>query len=112
MENYDITALREWAPLTEVIDKIPTRIQKGLFSSDLNVTCIDVIPEFIALGTDAGIVFWYNRFNGEAQKLRAEVCTFIFYFSYFCQIKYKIAMDESSFIRIYKSLRGKYFFHS
>ena len=74
MDNKEVVrSLREWAPLTEIIDLIPPRIQKGIFPADLSITCFDVIPEFIAFGTDSGIVFWYNRVNGEIQKLRAEV---------------------------------------
>lgn len=82
MENSDlreqIRNLREWAPLAEVLNKIPQKVQKGLFFQDLNVTCVDILPEFVALGTDAGIVYWYNRNNGEVQKLRCEVYKVLF----------------------------------
>lgn len=73
MNAKELYSIREWAPMTEIIERIPARVQKGLFPMDLNITCIDAVPEFLALGSDAGIVFWYNRFNGEVQKLRAEV---------------------------------------
>lgn len=73
MDNYDVESLREWAPLTDLLEKVPARIQKGIFSQNLNITSVAAVPEFIALGTDAGIVFWYNRASGEIQKLRNEV---------------------------------------
>lgn len=73
MEATDIRALREWSPLTDVFAKIPLKVQKGFFFVELNVTCIDALDEYLALGTDAGIVYWYNRQNGNVQKLRTEV---------------------------------------
>lgn len=77
MENSNlreqIRNLREWAPQAEVLNKVPQKIQKGLFFQDLNITCVDILPEFLALGTNVGIVYWYNRSNGEVQKLRCEV---------------------------------------
>lgn len=74
MNPKELYAIREWAPLTDVFDRIPTRINRGLFPADLNITCIDAEEDFLALGSDAGIVFWYNRFTGQIQKLKAEVC--------------------------------------
>lgn len=77
MENRgtceDIRNLREWAPLTELLGKIPKKMQKGIFFQDVSVTCVDALPEFIALGTNVGVVFWFNRASGNIQKLRCEV---------------------------------------
>lgn len=73
MNSKELYSIREWAPLTDVVDRIPTRINRGLFPADLNITCIDAVEEFFALGTDAGMVFWYNRETGQIQKLKAEV---------------------------------------
>lgn len=73
MEASVVRALREWSPLTDVFAKVPLKVQKGFFFVDLNVTCIDALDEYLALGTDAGIVYWYNRQNGNVQKLRTEV---------------------------------------
>lgn len=70
-----VRSLREWSPLTDVFAKIPLKVQKGFFFNDLNVTCIDALDDYLALGTDAGIVYWYNRLNGNVQKLRTEVRT-------------------------------------
>lgn len=73
MEATDARALREWSPLTDVFAKIPLKVQKGFFFVELNVTCIDALDDFLALGTDVGIVYWYNRQNANVQKLRTEV---------------------------------------
>lgn len=72
-DDIDIRNLREWQPLDDVLQQIPANVRRGFFLHDLNVTCIDVVPEFLALGTDAGIIFWYDRINGSTQKLRSEV---------------------------------------
>ncbi|XP_052841424.1 LOW QUALITY PROTEIN: WD repeat-containing protein CG11141 [Drosophila gunungcola] len=73
--SKELCSIREWAPLTEVIDLIPARLQRGFFPANLNLTCVDATEEFLAVGSDAGIVFWYNRHSGEMQKLKAEVAT-------------------------------------
>lgn len=64
--------LREWSPLTNLLKKIPLKLQNGLFTQNINLTCIDVLPEFIAIGTDCGIVYWYNRDTNDMQKLKCE----------------------------------------
>lgn len=72
--NVDlITNLREWAPLSDLLTKVPVKVQKGFLQQELNIVCVDVLQNFIALGTDAGIVFWYNRLSKDVQKLRCEV---------------------------------------
>lgn len=82
-DDIDIRNLREWQPLDDLFHQIPASIRRGLFLQDLNVTCCDVVAEFLALGTDAGIIFWYHRLNGHTQKLRAEVCFLVKYFAFF-----------------------------
>jgi len=72
--SKELCSIREWAPLTEIIEQIPARLQRGFFPANLNLTCVDATEEFLAIGSDAGIVFWYNRYTGEMQKLKAEVC--------------------------------------
>lgn len=93
MDVDNIKNLREWSPLSDLLSKIPTRIQKTFFYQDVNITCIDVLPDFIALGSDVGIVFWYNRSTGDVQKLRSEV---IEEFSQF--INYRKAEDDVSLL--------------
>lgn len=72
-DDLDLSNLREWQPINDVFQKIPPKIQKGFFFQELHITCIDALPEFLALGTNVGIIFWYNRRNGNVQKLRTEV---------------------------------------
>ncbi|XP_043484940.1 WD repeat-containing protein CG11141 isoform X2 [Leptopilina heterotoma] len=70
--SEDSGVLREWAPLATLLQRLPAKIQNGLFSQNINFTCIDVLSEFIAIGTNHGLVYWFNRENGEIQKLRCE----------------------------------------
>ncbi|XP_048483523.1 WD repeat-containing protein CG11141 [Plutella xylostella] len=65
--------VREWAPCTHMLSLIPPRVQNGLFSNELCITCIDAVPEYIALGTNVGLVYWYDRKKGNIQRLRCEV---------------------------------------
>ncbi|GJQ77796.1 hypothetical protein Trydic_g16056 [Trypoxylus dichotomus] len=64
--------LREWAPLTDLFNKLPTKIQNGIFTQEVQLTCVDVLSEFIALGTNVGVVYWYNRKKKDLQRLRCE----------------------------------------
>lgn len=64
--------LREWAPLTELLAKLPTKHQNGLLYQEVKITCIDVLPEFIAIGTNVGIVYWFDRNKKDIQRLRCE----------------------------------------
>ncbi|KAH8285132.1 hypothetical protein KR054_005378 [Drosophila jambulina] len=73
--SKELCSIREWAPLTDIIDHIPAQLQRGFFPANLNLTCVDATEQFLAVGSDAGIVFWYNRQSGEMQKLKAEVAT-------------------------------------
>ncbi|KAF2882582.1 hypothetical protein ILUMI_23599 [Ignelater luminosus] len=64
--------LREWAPLTDLFNRLPAKVQNGLFTYDIKLTCVDVLPEFLALGTNFGLVYWYDRKKRDLQKLRCE----------------------------------------
>ncbi|VEN41927.1 unnamed protein product [Callosobruchus maculatus] len=64
--------IREWAPLTDLFAKLPSKSQSGIFQQEIKLTCVDVLPEFIALGTNIGIVYWYDRKKKEMQRLRCE----------------------------------------
>lgn len=65
--------LREWAPLSKLLQQIPLRQRVGLFLEDVKFTCVDADSECIAIGTSAGIVFWYDRRTHVVQQLRPEV---------------------------------------
>ncbi|CAH0546365.1 unnamed protein product [Brassicogethes aeneus] len=64
--------LREWAPLTDLFQKLPIKSKIGLFSQEIKITCLDVLPEFLALGTNLGIVYWYDRKRKNLERLRCE----------------------------------------
>lgn len=64
--------LREWAPLAILLQQIPAKIQNGIFTHDINFSCIDAVSEFIAIGTNYGLVYWYNREKQDLQRLRCE----------------------------------------
>ncbi|XP_015432211.1 PREDICTED: uncharacterized protein LOC107188428 [Dufourea novaeangliae] len=64
--------LREWAPLAILLQQIPAKIQNGLFTHNINFTCIDAVPEFLAIGTNYGLVYWFNREKQDLQRLRCE----------------------------------------
>lgn len=65
--------VREWTPCSHILNLIPARIQNGLFSNELCLTCVDAVSEYIALGTNVGLVYWYDRKKGNIQRLRCEV---------------------------------------
>lgn len=75
-DDFNLHNLREWQSINDVLQKIPPKVQRGFFFHELNVTCIDVLSEYLGLGSDVGIIFWYNRRNGNVQKLRTEVSQF------------------------------------
>uniref|UniRef100_A0A182K090 WD repeat-containing protein 55 homolog n=1 Tax=Anopheles christyi TaxID=43041 RepID=A0A182K090_9DIPT len=64
--------LREWSPLVELVNKIPSSVQRGLLFNDVSITCVDLVEEFIALGTNVGLVFWYNRKSGAIERLATD----------------------------------------
>lgn len=65
--------VREWAPYTHMLNVIPTKVQFGIFSQDLNLTCMDAVGEYFALGTNVGLIYWYSRKKGTLQRLRCEL---------------------------------------
>ncbi len=71
--SEDDGILREWAPLSSLLLQIPPKAQRGLFTGDLNFTCIAAIPDYLVIGTNHGLVYWYNRLTNELQRLRCEV---------------------------------------
>ncbi|CAD7012197.1 unnamed protein product [Ceratitis capitata] len=98
MNSKELYSIREWAPLTDIMEKIPGRIARALsiFPSDLNITCVDAISEYIALGSDAGIVFWYDRYTGELQKLRTEFSSRITCVRIVDSVEYMVAAGNNS----------------
>ncbi|XP_076235676.1 uncharacterized protein LOC143180037 [Calliopsis andreniformis] len=64
--------LREWAPLATLLQQIPAKVQTGLFTHNISFTCIAAVPEYIAIGTNHGLVYWFNREKQDLQRLRCE----------------------------------------
>lgn len=73
MAHNEVHILREWAPLTDLYNKLPIRIQNGIFSQEIKMTCVDILPEFLAVGTNIGVVYWFDRCKKDLQRLRCEV---------------------------------------
>uniref|UniRef100_A0A182WF40 WD repeat-containing protein 55 homolog n=1 Tax=Anopheles minimus TaxID=112268 RepID=A0A182WF40_9DIPT len=67
-----MNTLREWSPLVELVNKIPSSVQRGLLFHDVSITCVDLVEEFIALGSNVGLVFWYNRKTGAIERLATD----------------------------------------
>lgn len=65
--------LQEWAPLTTLLQKIPSKIQTGIFTQDINFTCLDAIADFIAIGTNHGVVYWFDRNTSQLETFGCEV---------------------------------------
>lgn len=66
--------LRECEPLHQLLSQIPRKAQSGIFKTrNLTLTCIDADEAHIALGTNVGLVFLYNREDKSVQRLRTNV---------------------------------------
>lgn len=65
--------LREWAPLTDLFKHLPIKIKQGLFQKDINLTCIDVLSEYIVLGTNVGCIYLFERKSKNILKFPCEV---------------------------------------
>ncbi|CAL1547450.1 unnamed protein product [Lymnaea stagnalis] len=65
-------ALKEFERLDSLLSHIPRKAQHGLLMScDLILTCIDANTSFIALGTNVGLTFLYNRKDHSIQRLKS-----------------------------------------
>lgn len=65
--------LQEHEPLSHLLSILPQKAQKGLSSLPIEYTCIDVTPEYIALGTNVGLVLLYDRLAQSLQRLNCKV---------------------------------------
>jgi hypothetical protein len=72
-QSEDEGILREWAPLSRFLREVPLTVRKGLFFENVTLTCIDALPEYLAVGTNIGVVYWYHRETHSLQRLRPEV---------------------------------------
>ena len=68
--------LREWSRQTNLLSKIPEKAQKGFATLELSLTCIGVLSDFLAVGTNVGIIYWYDRRRDTLERLKIEVSTY------------------------------------
>eukprot|EP00090_Calanus_glacialis_P016034 TRINITY_DN25151_c0_g1_i1.p1 TRINITY_DN25151_c0_g1~~TRINITY_DN25151_c0_g1_i1.p1 ORF type:complete len:1282 (+),score=279.61 TRINITY_DN25151_c0_g1_i1:471-4316(+) len=57
---------REWAPLEHVLSRVPPI---GRLGQEQDVTCLAASPDYLALGTSCGSVYWYDRKGDTLQRL-------------------------------------------
>ncbi|KAL1416626.1 hypothetical protein MTO96_027837 [Rhipicephalus appendiculatus] len=62
--------LKEFAPLTHLLSQLPQQAQRGLTKFAVKLTCLDVVAEYIAIGSNVGIVFLYDRTKNTVTRLR------------------------------------------
>ena len=64
---------REWSPLEHVLTRVPLRVSGHLpgLGVDQEVTCLAAHPSYLALGTSAGMIYWYNRREDSLKRLEA-----------------------------------------
>ena len=67
--------IREYAPLHHLLNAIPQKAQRGLRTSSVDLTCIDITREYVAVGSNIGIIFLYDRDKQTVQRLKCQVCT-------------------------------------
>ena len=61
-----MTEFREWAPLDFLISRVPPLTK---YARDQSITALAATEDIIALGTDAGTVFWYSRREDSLQRI-------------------------------------------
>jgi hypothetical protein len=86
-ENSDVLAApgntkhpipKEHRSLDYLLSQIPRRAQKGFLSNcDLILQCVDANPEFIALGTNVGVVYLFDRKKELVERLKTHVRLFL-----------------------------------
>lgn len=72
-KSEDDGVLREWSSLSGLLREIPLTVRRGLFLESVTLTCVDAVPEHLAVGTNIGVVYWYDRKTHNMQRLRPEV---------------------------------------
>lgn len=73
-DDMDIKIPKEHGHLDYLLSQIPKKAQKGmLMQCDLNLLSLDANENFIALGSNVGVIFLYNRKSKELERLRTHV---------------------------------------
>ncbi|XP_062555698.1 WD repeat-containing protein CG11141 [Armigeres subalbatus] len=95
--------LREWSPLVSLVNKIPVTVQRGLLFHDVSITCVHLVDEFIALGSNVGIVFWYNRKSGAVERLQTEHSNHLTCIRIISTVEFMVAAgDQQGMISIFQ----------
>ncbi|XP_067682961.1 tectonin beta-propeller repeat-containing protein 2-like [Haliotis asinina] len=64
---------REFEPLWGILSQIPKKAQRGLLMQcDLILTCVSVDESYIALGTNIGLIFLYDRKKHSMERLKTD----------------------------------------
>lgn len=69
----EIANFREYSSTSYCLSEIPLRVRRGFTVIEVQFTCIDAVEEFIAVGTNIGVVYWCNRSKNKIERLRPEV---------------------------------------
>lgn len=102
--------LKEHEPLTTLLGLIPAKAQKGMFSEcELQLTCIAANGDYLALGTNVGLVFMYNRKKRCLDRLRCDVSISFFAHLIHMVKKYDVYQNNLSPISrvLFSSLKKK-----
>ncbi|XP_013385306.1 tectonin beta-propeller repeat-containing protein 2-like isoform X1 [Lingula anatina] len=67
-----VPVLKEFEPLNHMLNMIPSKAQRGLKVYPIDLTCLDASKSFIALGSNLGILFLYNREKQSLQRLTCD----------------------------------------
>jgi hypothetical protein len=65
--------LQEFAPLSYILNRIPTKAQKGFSTIKIELISIDVTKEYVALGSNIGLIFMFDRKKEILQRLNCDV---------------------------------------
>ena len=88
---------REHEPLWSLLSQIPKKAQRGLLMQcDLILTSVHADENFIALGTNIGIVFLYRRKEQTLERLKSEVITV--YFEIYIYVMYIMMLLVFKFV--------------
>ncbi|XP_046579933.1 tectonin beta-propeller repeat-containing protein 2-like isoform X3 [Haliotis rubra] len=69
----DMPIPREFEPLWGILSQIPKKAQRGLLMQcDLILTCVSVDESYIALGTNIGLIFLYDRKKHSMERLKTD----------------------------------------
>ena len=102
-QKMELKIPQEHARLDALLSQIPKKAQHGLLMQcDLILTCIDANEHYIALGTNIGLTFLYNRKDQSMQRLKCEVFVLVSFFLSFhpfdCVFPYYIYIENIFYI--------------